>query len=170
MINNPIIFYIASLLLLIFLSFSLFCKNIIYSLLSAIFVFLLVALFFYMLGSEYNAIIQASVYGFAVPVILGISIMFANNKKENYKIHTLPYLSITFAGIFILAFVYLMKISLALNPETFAEDTTSVLSYYDVLSAFAKGIFIKYVWAFELLSLLLTVAVAGIAMLRRRGA
>ena len=36
---------------------------------------------------------------------------------------------------------------------------------FDVISHFAKGIFIDYVWAFELLSLLLTIIIAGIVMI-----
>ena len=38
-----------------------------------------------MLGSEYNAIIQAAIYGLAVPVIIGISIMFTTGKGNSKK-------------------------------------------------------------------------------------
>ena len=80
MISNPIIFYIASALIITSACISMFAKNIIYSLLAAILVFFSVSVIFYMLGSEYNAIIQAAIYGFAVPVIIGLSIMFTTGK------------------------------------------------------------------------------------------
>ena len=85
MINNPIIFYIASVLIIGFAFGSMIMKNIIYSLLCAIMVFFSASIIFYMLGSEYNAIIQAAIYGFAVPIIIGLSIMFTTGKQENKK-------------------------------------------------------------------------------------
>ena len=170
MINNPFIFYTTALLMILFLFLTFISKKIIYSLLSAIGVFFLTALFFYQLGSEYNAIIQASIYGFAVPIILGVSIMFTNNKKENIKSSFMPFLTFLFAGIFVLALVYLIMISLATKPDTFMYVDKVSLSYYDVISAFARGIFVNYVWAFELVSLLLTIVVAGIAIFKRKGA
>ena len=84
MISNPVIFYIAAFILILFALLSMFLKNVIYSLLAAVMVFFDAALLFYVLGSEYNAIIQAAIYGLAVPVIIGVSIMFTNGKtKEN---------------------------------------------------------------------------------------
>ena len=56
-------------------------NNIFYSLLSAIIVFFIAGMFFYVLGSEYNAVIQIAIYGVAVPVIHGLAIMFT--EKEN---------------------------------------------------------------------------------------
>ncbi len=76
MIENPIIFYSASFLIIIFTLFALFARNVIYSLLWAVLVFFAGALFFCILGSEYNAIIQAAIYGLAVPVIIALSVMF----------------------------------------------------------------------------------------------
>ena len=75
MLNNPVFFYIASVGIILFALLSLFAKNVIYSLLWAILVFFFGAVIFFILGSEYNAIIQAAVYGLAVPIIIGISII-----------------------------------------------------------------------------------------------
>ena len=86
MFTNPVLFYISSSLLVIFAICSLFSKKIINSLLWAILTFFAGGLIFYILGSEYNAIIQALIYGLAVPIIIGLSIMFCTNdetKKEN---------------------------------------------------------------------------------------
>ena len=169
MTDNGIIFYITSVMAILFALSSLFVKNTIYSLLHAVAVFLTGAIIFFMLGSEYNAIIQASVYGFAVPILIGISIMFTASKNENSKDRTFPYIIITFAGLFSLAFVHLIARSLTFSCNVFNTTEPSQRTFYDVISAFAQGIFINYVWAFELISLLLLVVIAGIVVLRKRG-
>ena len=186
MINNPIIFYTASVIIVLFALISVCFKDVIKSLLAAIIVFFAGALFFYVLGSEYNAIIQAAVYGLAVPVIIGISIMFIGGKcrglkakstsladseggkYEDKKKQTIPYLTLLCACIFVLAFVYLMLISLAISPDTFNIMDNSQVNSFETIKAFATGIFVNYVWAFELVSLLLTIVVAGIGLIRGR--
>ena len=222
MINNPIIFYTASVIIVLFALISVCFKDVIKSLLAAIIVFFAGALFFYVLGSEYNAIIQAAVYGLAVPVIIGVSIMFIGGKcrgldakstsladsemgkckrldarttsladseggkcrgldakstsladseggkYEDRKKQTIPYLTLLCACIFVLAFVYLMLISLAISPDTFNIMDNSQINSFETIKAFATGIFVNYVWAFELVSLLLTIVVAGIGLIRGR--
>lgn len=191
MINNPIIFYTASVIIVLFALISVCFKDVIKSLLAAIIVFFAGALFFYVLGSEYNAIIQAAVYGLAVPVIIGVSIMFIGGKcrgkcggldarstsladsevgkcGDEKKKQTIPYLTLLCACIFILAFVYLMLISLAISPDTFNIMDNSQINSFETIKAFATGIFVNYVWAFELVSLLLTIVVAGIGLIRGR--
>ena len=176
MIDNPVIFYSASFMIIGFALASLLARNVIYSLLASVCVFFLGALFFYVLGSEYNAIIQAAIYGLAVPVILGISIMFRgrfgkslNSKPEKYRKYAVPYILLMCMGIFVLAFIYLVMISLVMMPDTFNFTGVPNISAYDNILAFARGIFINYVWAFELVSLLLTIVIAGLSMFRRRG-
>ena len=165
MIDNSIVFYIASFLLIGFAFLSMILKNIIYSLLCAIMVFFSASIIFYMLGSEYNAIIQAVIYGLAVPVIIGLSIMFTTGKQSNSKKgFTLPYITLLSGAIFVLALIYVIMISLAMLPESFHLTEISQFNSYEVMSAFARGIFMDYVWAFELLSLLLTVVIAGFSL------
>ena len=81
--DNSIIFYSASFIMLLFAVLTLCFKNIFYSLISAIVVFFFAGLFFYLLGSEYNAVIQIAIYGVAVPIILGVAVMFTNLKGNN---------------------------------------------------------------------------------------
>lgn len=172
MLNNPVFFYIASVGIILFALLSLFAKNVIYSLLWAVLVFFFGAVIFFILGSEYNAIIQAAVYGLAVPVIIGVSIMFRGKPQKDdsgAKKFVLPYVTIMCAGIFVLAFVYLIMMSLVMMPDTFHLMEAVHITAFDNISAFAKGIFVDYVWAFELVSLLLLIVIAGISMLERRG-
>lgn len=173
MIDNPVIFYSASFLILLFVLMTLLAKNIIYSLLSSVVVFFLGALFFYVLGSEYNAIIQAAIYGLAVPVIIGVSIMFrqeeAGGEKKSAKF-AIPYLTLMCAGIFVLAFIYLVMMSVAMVPDTFCLKELEQVNSFDNISVFARGIFVNYVWAFELVSVLLTIVIAGLSLFRKKGA
>ena len=168
MINNPVVFYITSFLIICFSLLSLFMKNVIYSLLCAIMVFFSASIIFYNLGSEYNAIIQAAIYGFAVPVIIGISIMFTTGKNGNKKETVIPFLTVFFASLFVMAFIYVIMISNAMIPDTFHLINIRQFNSYDVLSEFAEKIFMDYVWAFELLSLLLTIVIAGLTLFHRR--
>lgn len=165
MISNPIFFYISSLLIVIFALISLFAHNVIYALLSSIMVFFSCALIFFILGSEYNAIIQIAIYGLAMPIIIGISIMFTNKSHTIKKNLTLSYITLLASGIFLLAFVWLIKISLTILPNMFNKHELINIGNFDVFWAFAKGIFINHVWAFELVSFLLVIITAGISLL-----
>lgn len=166
MIDNPVIFYLSSAFIIVFALLCLFAKNVVYSLLSSVVVFFFGALFFYVLGSEYNAIIQAAIYGFAVPVLIGLSIMFGGEKTKNKTKRTFAFYLPLFAGIFILAFVYLTMMSLVIMPDTFKASEVLQVNAFDTIRTFARALFIDYVWAFELVSLLLTIVIAGIGMLR----
>ena len=59
-ITNPIVFYPAAVVMILFALLSIKFNNIFYSLLSAIIVFFIAGMFFYILGSEYNAVIESN--------------------------------------------------------------------------------------------------------------
>ena len=166
-IFNPIVFYPAAIVMILFAILSIKCRNIFYSLLSAVFVFFLAGMFFYVLGSEYNAVIQIAIYGVAIPVILGLAVMFTNLKKEDKSEKNdsnLKYVMFLTGGIFILAFIYLMMTSFIIIPEGFNIEENIGGTFIQVMNAFAQGIFVKYVWAFELVSVLLTIIVVGLTL------
>ena len=168
---NPIVFYFSAILIIIFALLAINLKNIFHSLLSAILVFFLAGLLFYILGSEYNAVIQIAIYGIAVPIILGLAVMFTNFKKNdiNKKSNTvLKYLTYLTGGIFILATIYLIIVSLAVNPIVFNITDQSGNTTIQVLKTFAESIFTKYVWSFELISIILTIIVVGITLFNNK--
>lgn len=173
-INNPIIFYSASIFIIIFSILSIKFKNIFYSLLSAIVVFFLAGLLFYVLGSEYNAVIQIAIYGIAVPIILGLAIMFTNLKEKksdkeiSKKFFKFKYLMFLTCGIFILAFVYLVLTSFVIIPVGFNIMEQTNISAVNLLSIFGKGLFVKYVYAFEIISVILTIIVVGFTMFKNK--
>ena len=168
-LNNPIVFYPVAFTLLLLSFLTLAIRNIFYSLILAIGVFFLVGLIFFILGSEYNAVIQVAIYGIAVPIILGLAIMFTNHKnKSEPKEGTLfKHILILFSGVFILAVVYLALMSIAITPIGFNSAEIIKVSFLQNISAITTEIFVKYVWAFELLSLLLTIIIVGFVTLRK---
>ena len=168
-IDNPIIFYPLSILLILFAVLTISVKNIFRSLLSAIAVFFLAGLLFYILGSEYNAVIQVAIYGVAVPIVLGLAIMFTNLKKaeKEEKTSNMNYLLILAVGLFILTVIYLMLTSLAIMPIGFNVLDDIGTNAVQSISAFGSGILIRYVWAFEIISLILTIVVVGLTLFRR---
>lgn len=171
-IYNPIVFYPTAIVMILCAILAIKFKNIFYSLLSAIVVFFLAGIFFYVLGSEYNAVIQIAVYGVAVPIILGLAIMFTNLKKEENKNDSrssnLKYLIFLTGGIFILAIIYLIMISLVFTPSGFNISEEININYQQMIGAFSQGIFVKYIFAFEIVSLILTIIVAGLTLFNKR--
>ena len=167
MSENPILFYTSFILIIFFGIMSIAEQRLIRALLYAVGLFFAVSILFYLLGSEYNAIIQAAIYGLAVPIIIGISIMFTTGKKENAKESVIPTITWIFSGILLLGFIYVIMISFAILPDSLHIVEIPQRNSYDVLSAFAKGIFINYVWSFEIISLLLTVVIAGFTLFKK---
>ena len=168
---NPIIFYPAAFLIVLLAVLTIKFKNIFYSLLSAIGVFFLAGLFFYILGAEYNAVIQIAIYGVAVPVVLGLAVMFTNLKKEERvqtNLSNLKYIMFLTAGVFILAILYLIMTSLITNPTGFNVSENITNTTVQAMSAISHGIFVNYVWAFELIALILTIIVVGLTIFNKK--
>lgn len=168
--TNPILFYPAAIILILFAFLTLKGKNIFTSLISAIVVFFIVGMFFYLLGSEYNAVVQIAIYGVAVPIILGLAIMFTNPKYENKenKEPIYRYLIVFFAGIFILSLIYLILTSCAITPDCFNISDKISINTKGVLLGLGEEIYIDYVLAFELVSIILTIVVAGLTMFNNK--
>lgn len=170
-IDNFIVFYPAAVVMILFAFLAIKFKNIFYSLLSAIVVFFLAGMFFYVLGSEYNAVIQIAIYGVAVPVILGLAIMFTNLRrdevKKEHKSSNLKYIMFLTGGVFILGLIYLIMTSLVINPAGFNTSDEMGNTSLQVIGAFGHGIFVQYVWAFELVSLILTIIAAGLTIFNK---
>ena len=70
-----------------------------------------------------------------------------------------------------MALVYIIMISFVSVPEIFSTQIIFDESgnTFGNLSIFAKGIFTKYVWAFELMSIILTIAAVGLTIIKRVG-
>ena len=95
--------------------------------------------------------------------------MFTNTQKnlQENSSSKLRYVLLLTVGIFILSTIYLTLTSLAIVPEGFNLSEEIGNSSLQVFAAFSNGIFLRYVWAFELVSLMLTIIVVGLTLFRR---
>ncbi len=162
---EAVIFYPTAFALLILALLSVFTEKIVNSLVAGIAVFFLTALIFYLLGAEYNAVMQLSVYGLAVPILLAIALMFTNtrNEKGSSTLGVRRYLVYCAISLIILGVVYLIAVSLNITQgETFASKMTE-LNSYRVFDAIVEGFFGPYLVAFELVSVLLYAVVVGVS-------
>ena len=160
-----ILFYPSALLLIIFALISVFTNKVVNSLLAAVCVFFITAVIFYLLSAEYNALIQLSVYGLAVPILLAIALMFTNTRKEKESAELTPSRYIIFfaLGLIFLSLIYLALISLnVFQAPLFAPQQVSINSIR-VFDAINKGFLNTYVVAFELISILIFAVVVGIS-------
>lgn len=161
-LTNPIVFYPAAIIMILFALLAIKFKNIVYSLLSAIIVFFAAGMYFYLLGSEFNAVIQIAIYGIAVPVILGLAIMFTDFKKDVSKTNPKLKYFMLCVGI---VFFYVIFLSMSLFEGIIGQSSQDI-NLISSLGNMAQSIYVKYVWAFELVSLILTITVVGLSVLK----
>lgn len=167
-IIKSLIFYGFSAGILIFALASLFANRIIYSLISAIGVFFAAAGIYFLLGAEYNAVVQIAIYGVAVPILFVFAIMFTSDKidKGAYLSFGLRfYISFLSIGVLFLALIYLLATSFSLSShsEWIFQKQTMFINKYQMFKALTDGFFSNYVFAFEVLSILLLVIVVGLS-------
>ena len=104
-----------------------------------------------------------------MPIILGLCVMFSGYKKPvvKKKNKKLKYALFLTTGTFILAFVYLMLTSFVAVPDGFNISISNNINFVNTISAFSKGIFDKYVFAFEIMALILTIAIVGLSLFKK---
>lgn len=169
-ILKTLIFYAFAGIILIFATLCVFSTRILYSLLSAICVFFASAGIFFLLGADYNAVVQIAIYGIAIPILFALAIMFTSDREDKKIYLTLkPRAFFAFAGlgVLFLALVYLMATSLSLNSNAawVTQKQTMFINKYQMFWALSQGFFTNYVFAFELFSVLLLVVIVGISTL-----
>ncbi len=163
--TTALIFYPAALIIIIFSILSIFSKKIVYSLISAIVVFMAAGLIFYLLGAEYNAVIQLTIYGLAVPILLAMAIMFTDIRNEKNTIVTgaRKFVIITAVLLIAMSVVYLTAIAINLTAIPIFSDANTNLNSFRIFDAITDGFFTSYLIAFELFSILLLAVVAGVS-------
>lgn len=169
-ILKSVIFYGFAAVLILFAVLSIFSYRIIWSLLFAVGVFFSTSGIFFILGAEYNAVVQIAIYGIAIPILFVFGIMFTADKMDKSTYLTVkPRLLFSFfsVGLLFMALIYLIATSLSLtsNSKWILTKQTMSINMYQMFKALTDGIFVNYVYAFELLSVLLLVVVVGISTL-----
>lgn len=169
-ILKSLIFYGFAGAILLFAVLSIFSMRILYSLLAAVCVFFATAGIYFLLGADYNAVIQIAIYGIAIPILFVLAIMFTSDKLDKKTYITLKprfFFSFMGIGILFLSLVYLIATSLSLrsNQAWVTLRQTLVINKYQMFNAISDGFFINFVFAFELFSILLLIVVVGISTL-----
>lgn len=169
-ILKTLIFYGFAGAMILFALLSVFSFRILYSLISAICVFFITAGVFFLLGADYNAVIQIAIYGIAIPILFILAIMFTAEKADKKTYITFqPRFFFSFLGLgaLFLSLFYLILISLGLNSNSawLLQKQTMFINKYQMFSAISEGFFVNYAFAFELFSILLLVVVVGISTL-----
>jgi len=156
--------------IILFALLSIFSMRILYSLLSAVCVFFATAGIYFLLGADYNAVIQIAVYGIAIPILFVLAIMFTSDKIDKKTYLTIqPRFFFSFLGLgaLFLSLIYLIATSLSLssNSDWIMQKQTMFINKYQMFSALSTGIFTNYALAFELFSVLLLIVIVGISTL-----
>lgn len=147
---------------------SVLAPRILYALLSAICVFFATAGVYFLLGADYNAVIQIAIYGIAIPILFVLAIMFTADKLDKkIYITTKPrfYFAFLGLGILFLSLVYLIATALSFNSNAawILQKQTMFINKYQMFNAISDGFFVNYVYAFELFSILLLIVIVGIS-------
>lgn len=169
-ILKALLFYSFGGAILLFAMLSVFSIRILYTLLSAVCVFFATAGLYFLLGADYNAVVQIAIYGIAVPIIFVLAIMFTSDKLDKKTYITLQprfFFSFLGLGVLFLSLVYLIATSLSLtsNSAWMLQKQTMFINKYQMFNAISDGFFTNYVFAFELFSVLLLIVVVGISTL-----
>lgn len=169
-ILKSLIFYGFAGAVILFALLSIFSIRILYSLLAAICVFFASAGIYFILGADYNAVVQIAIYGIAIPILFALAIMFTSDKLDKITYITLKprfFLSFLAIGVLFLSLIYLLATSLSLssNAAWILQKQTMYINKYQMFYALSNGLFINYVFAFELFSILLLIVVVGISTL-----
>lgn len=169
-ILKSLIFYGFAGAIIAFALLSLFSSRILYSLLFAVGVFFAAAGVYFLLGADYNAVIQIALYGVAIPILFVLAIMFTSDKQDKKIYLTVqPRLFFSFLGlgVLFLSLIYLIATSLSLNSNSawILQKQTMSINKYQMFSSISELFFSNYVVAFELFSVLLLIIVVGISTL-----
>lgn len=166
-ILSQILFYIISSLLIISALGAVFAPRIIYSVLFAFIAFISVAFLYFMLNAPFNAAAQIAIYGIAVSILFIFSIMMTGyHKEKNLYVAIAPRTLLSMIGIFLISVaVVIFAVEDSLKDLSCSLITQKMSSLFDTTFALAKGIFTNYIFAFELLSIFLLVAVVGLGVI-----
>lgn len=169
-ILKTLIFYGFAGAIILFALLSVFSLRILYSLLSAVCVFFATAGIYFILGADYNAVIQIMIYGIAIPILFVLAVMFTSDKLDKKTYLTIKprfFFSFLALGMLFLSLIYLIATSLSLNSNSawIMQKQTMYINKYQMFKALSDGFFVNYVFAFELFSILLLIVVVGISTL-----
>lgn len=156
-------FYFFSAMSLVLFAVSVFSKNVLYAMSALAGGMIFISGLFFTLGAEFLGVVQIMVYTGAVIVLYGFSMMFFNankdvkEEKENKIIYSLAVIS-----AFLLVMIFVAPI---LSDKISAYP---IIKELDNIEAIGLVIFTKYLIVFELVAIMLLVAmICGIVLVHK---
>jgi NADH-quinone oxidoreductase subunit J len=136
-------------------------KNPVYSAMSLLFAFFCIAGLFALLSAHFIAIVHIAVYAGAIMVLFLFVIMLLNLKKDEPDPNWLrkqKYLAFLIGGIIFVEIVYFLR-------KTGAQETSELEGTAEIVG---KELFTKFLFPFEIASILLLVAMIGAIFLTKK--
>lgn len=166
-IISTVLFYIISFILITSALIVVFSPKIVYSVLFAFAAFINVGFIYFMLNAPFIGAAQIAIYGVALSVLFIFALMLTSLKSEHRF-----YLSLSIKSILgILGIIAISASVIIFAFEDYITDNVTAFStvlqtaVFDTTMDISKGIFVNYIFAFELLSLFLLIAVIGIGVI-----
>ena len=138
-------------------------RNAIYSALFLVLNFVTVAVFYLLLGAPFISLVQITVYAGAIMVLFLFVIMLLDVSAEERR--ALSRFGLI-TGVLAVGALALILVSAILGPGTFKPLATPGLE--GGVEPLGRVLFLEYVLPFEVLSVLLLVAMVGVVLLSKR--
>jgi NADH-quinone oxidoreductase subunit J len=161
---EQIIFYIVSILAILAAVAMIFSKNAVHAALFMVANFALVAVLYLLLRASFIATIQVIVYAGAIMVLFLFVIMMLNVTQAERPQDRLFAMS-SLAPLF--AFILLFALGYVVGSVKQPEVTSGGLEFVDI-TQIGSQLFTKYLYPFEITSILLLVAMIGAVVLAKR--
>lgn len=161
MSSEEIIFYILSSIILVSAVLVIRLQNVFKAALSLIVALLGVAGLFLLLRAEFLALVQVLIYSGAIAVLILFAVMLTPNlmNKKTKTFNHQQLISFLISGVFLVVVGFIIY-------NTFQFGLGKATNYYN-LNQIAELLLTKYLWCFELVSVVLLVALIGAIFLAK---
>lgn len=150
-------------------------RNPVHSGVSLLVTFVCFAAIYILLNAQFIAVIQVTIYAGAILILVLFVIMLLNLRQSGPKFLDLIFntrlgiASLVFVGLLMLEFVTLFALN-AISPARISGAYgNSTIATKGAIQSLSEVLFTKYLYPFEVASVLLLVAIIGAVVLSRRG-
>ncbi|GIW21160.1 MAG: NADH dehydrogenase subunit J [Candidatus Sericytochromatia bacterium] len=165
MIANTIFFWIFSLIAVISALFMITRKHPLSSALCLVITFIALSGLYGLLSAKLLFVIQILVYAGAIMSLIIFSIMLLNVKEENLPKEDNIKKRVIFSSLLLLPMFFIIYLSIELYETYYFQDISSDFGSIKSLGLF---LFTKYTLPFEIVSILLLIALLGVVVLAKR--
>jgi NADH-quinone oxidoreductase subunit J len=168
--NEQMIFYVLAIFTLVSAIGVILNKNPVVSAISLILHLLSIAGFYALMGAHFVAAIQILVYAGAIMVLFLFVVMLLNLKSDELETPRIPNSERIFLFLTIFAFAMIAGVILkgGMDPRVSESVVTGLDGAESNTYQVGIQLFIKYLWPFELASLLILLAIIGSIVIAKK--